>query len=193
LLELISLDYIRELIPDLTFDLQSTNAYVQSFAALRTALSPRDKGRVLEIQTLLPSGNDLALYMEAASLYLIGFGNARGQIMSLDGDNEPFRDYLTAKFDKAKVHDSSIKAKYTGETWKLQLGKETINQTIALKSFGPGDTRITESKKHIDRLAFVIAESARFMPIRCAVACILHDDYKFSWPFWSASATTAKT
>lgn len=164
--------------PDLTFDLQSTNAYVQSHAALHAALSDRKRGQVLEMRTLLLSG-EITLYLETASLYLIGFGNARGQIMSLDGDDESFHQYLAAKFSKTSVHNSGIKAKYTNETWKLQLTKATIEQTIALRNFGPGDTRITESKKHIDRLAYVIAEAARYLPIRCAVACVLHDDHRF--------------
>ena len=135
-------------------------------------------GRVLEIEVIFASGR-LTLYMEAAGLYLIGFQNAQGLIMALYGDNQPFNEYLEAKFGSGKVKDSKIKAKYTGDSWSVKVIKATLDQTLAIKSFVDGDTRITAAKEHLDRMAFVISEAARFMPIRCAVACVLHDDYRF--------------
>jgi hypothetical protein len=117
--------------------------------------------------------------MEAAGLYLIGFQNGQGDVMALEGDNQPFDKYLEAKFGNEKVKNSGIKAKYIGDSWKVKVIKATLDQTLAIKSFGPGDNRITTTKEHLDRMAFVIAEAARFMPIRCAVACALHDDYRF--------------
>lgn len=163
---------------DVTFDLRSTAAYIQSFAGLAGALSPRDSGRVLQVEVVFSSGT-VNLFMEAASLYIIGFRNGRGQIIALDGDDQPFGKYLKDKLDKEKVNESAIKAKYGGDTWKLKLLKDTLDQTCFLNSFAAGDTRITLAKEHIDRMAFAIAEAARFIPIRCAVACVLHDDYRF--------------
>lgn len=163
---------------DVTFDFRSTAAYIQSFGGLANALSPRTPGRVLDINVVFASGS-VSLYMEAASLYVIGFKNESDQIIALDGDDQPFGKYLKDKFAKEKVNESAIKAKYAGDTWKLKLIKTELDRTCFLNGFVAGDTRITRAKEHIDRMAFAIAESARFIPIRCAVACVLHDDYRF--------------
>ena len=55
---------------------------------------------------------------------------------------------------------------------ELNLGAELARYVLGAKP-------IDETKAHLDWLAFAIAEAARFIPVRCAVACELCGDYRF--------------
>lgn len=163
--------------PDLLFDLTTHGGYIRSFADLKKSLRDRRPGSVIEIEARL-AGDSVILFMETYKLYLIGFRGRGGDAYSLEDDTEPFGEYIKKKTGAEPI-PSPIYAKYTGDSWKLVFRKTELNLASDLARYIRGAKPIDETKAHLDRLAFAIAEAARFIPIRCAVACELSGDYRF--------------
>jgi hypothetical protein len=163
---------------DVRFDLSSHGGYIGSFHQLKQKLGTRTPGSVLEL-TVDVVGGELTVFMEAHSLYLIGFRGSDGQIFALAEDDKSFLEKLRAKFGEGEVAESGIVSRYTGLTWSLRFRKEDLPLALALNRFTLRSGDKESIKAHIDRLAFAICEAARFIPVRCAVACELCDDYRF--------------
>ena len=157
------------------FDLTNSIDYVRSFDTLVAALGERKRGNVVELEVALGDGS-VKLFMEADGLYIIGFRGAGGRVFVLDGENQDFRAYirehLKAAKDTSGIVELDALARYDQNTWKLPVSVAELNKTKALSAYN-GDGSV---KNHIDLLAFSIAESMRFKPIRCAVACELRGD-----------------
>jgi len=163
--------------PPVNFNLTNAGDYIQSFGALHTALGARAKGTLVELNVALPNGNP-TIFMEASSLYLIGFRTNNNGIAVLNGgDQEDFMSYFQ-RGDYPRAIQTAIEARYDDSTWRVVFSKELLSQASALPGqVGAGGA--APIKESIDRLAFAIAEAARFTPIRCAVACELADDEQF--------------
>ncbi|MGH9614225.1 MAG: ribosome-inactivating family protein [Bryobacteraceae bacterium] len=150
---------------------------MRGFADLKQSVRDRRQGSVIEIEARL-AGNSVILFMEMQTLYLIGFRGRSGEAYWLKDDTEPYGEYIKKKTGVDPIC-SRIYAKYTGDTWKLVFRKAELNLASELAQYVPDVKPIDETKAHLDRLAFSIAEAARFIPIRCAVACELSGDYRF--------------
>jgi hypothetical protein len=163
---------------DVSFHLTTHVDYVASFADLKNKLGARTLGAVLEIEVLLPGGV-LTMYMECRSLYLIGFKGRGGKVYALKDDEDKFEEYVRNKAGAANTVKSSVDAKYDVKTWNLKLIKSELPMARALNDYAEGSMPRDAAKAWVDRLAFAIAEAARFVPIRCAMACELCDDVRF--------------
>jgi hypothetical protein len=165
-------------VADVSFNLRTHVDYIGSFAGLKDKLGTRTLGAVIEIDVLLP-GCTLTMYMECRSLYLIGFQGRGGKVYSLKDDEGKFDEYVRNKAGDGNTIKSSVDAKYDVKTWNLKLIKSELPLANALNDYTEGGMPRDAAKAWVDRLAFAIAEAARFIPIRCAVACELCDDIRF--------------
>jgi hypothetical protein len=165
-------------VPPIAFDLTVPGGYVRSFPALHQAVSGRVSGHVVELNVAL-AGGAVNVFLEAASLYLVAVRAVNGNVLVLDGGKEQsYLPYFPAKEFGTGVVDTGIPARYDGETWKLTFTTTDLGLAADLPAYITGGNH-TAAKAAIDRLAFAIAEAARFIPVRCAVACELADDLEF--------------
>jgi hypothetical protein len=165
---------------DVTFNLRDHVNYVRSFTSLRDRLGAREAEAVIEVEVLLPDETAVNLFMECRSLYFIGFRGGGGRVIALAGDGQDFAAFLRKKVGSTPVVQSIMNAKYDVDTWGLKLIKSELHlAAAALNGYEEGRGARALVKGWIDRLAFAVAESARFIPIRCAVACELCDDHRF--------------
>ena len=159
-------------------DLATPGGYVRSFSDLHQALGERAKGRVIEVKVALPGGS-LNLFLEPASLYLVAVRANNGDIQVLDGGKEQsYRPYFPEQEYSKGVVATDIPARYDGGTWKLAFTMNDLALAASLPSFITVGNHAA-AKAAVDRLAFAISEAARFIPIRCAVACEIADDLEF--------------
>jgi hypothetical protein len=161
------------------FDLTNPIEYVRSFEKLASALGQRKRGDVVEIEAAIGDGS-VRLFMEADGLYIIGFRGEGGKPFVLNGENQDFsgyiKEFLKANKETGGLTELPTVARYDQQTWKLTFSKSELLNARELELYD-GDGSV---KRHIDLLAFAIAESLRFKPIRCAVACELRgDEFKF--------------
>ncbi len=151
---------------------------MRSFSDPHKALGGRAKGRVVELKVAL-SGGSLNLFLEAASLYLVAVRAHQGDIQVLDGGKEQsYLSYFPEKAFGKRIVATGILARYDGETWKLAFTMNGLAVAASIPDFiGAGNQ--ASAKAAVDRVAFANSEAARFIPIRCAVACEIADDLEF--------------
>jgi hypothetical protein len=163
--------------PVVDFDLATAGGYVRSFSSLHSALASRVPGRVVELNVALPGGS-LNLFLEASSLYLVAIRALNKDILVLHGGREQsYLPYFPAK-EFGKTVDTGIPARYDGSTWRLTFTAGDLALCANLPALIAA-RNVDAAKAAIDRLAFAISEAARFLPVRCAVACELSDDLVF--------------
>jgi hypothetical protein len=159
------------------FDLATAGKYVGSFSDLHQSLGGRAQGHVVELKVALPGGS-LNLFLEAASLYLVAV-RSPGGIQVLDGGKEQsYLPYFPEKEYGKGVVKTGIPARYDSATWKLAFTMNDLSVAAGLPGFIAAGNHAA-AKAAVDRLAFAISEAARFIPIRCAVACEIADDLEF--------------
>ena len=159
------------------FDLADSGGYIRSFAALHDAIRARTAGSVVELRIALPGGS-LGAFLELSTLYLVAVRGASGNVLVLDGGKE--QNYLQwfAAGQFGPAVPSGIAARYSTHTWKLSFTRNDLAVAAGLPGFIAG-RNIDAAKAAVDRLAFAVCEAARFIPIRCAVACELAEDQEF--------------